>query len=83
MNILFLMGVYPNYGGVEKVSTILANAFIEKGYWIVFSLVLANNVCLCLIVENYGKEGMWKIEIYYYLSCIFDLVEYCSRILGL
>ena len=32
MNILFLMGVYPNYGGVEKVSTILANAFIEKGY---------------------------------------------------
>ena len=32
MNIIFLMGVYPNYGGVEKVSTILANAFIEKGY---------------------------------------------------
>ena len=32
MNVIFLMGVYPNYGGVEKVSTILANAFIEKGY---------------------------------------------------
>lgn len=31
-NILFLMGVYPNYGGVEKVSTILANAFVESGH---------------------------------------------------
>lgn len=32
MNILFLMGVYPNYGGVEKVSTILANEFVKRGY---------------------------------------------------
>lgn len=32
MNILFLMGVYPSYGGVEKVSTVLANAFVAKGY---------------------------------------------------
>lgn len=32
MNILFLMGTYPSYGGVEKVSTILANEFIKRGY---------------------------------------------------
>lgn len=32
MNILILMGVYPNYGGVEKVSTILANKFLNLGY---------------------------------------------------
>lgn len=32
MNILFLMGVYPNYGGVEKVSTILANEFVRRGH---------------------------------------------------
>ena len=32
MNILFLMGVYPSYGGVEKVSTVLANAFVDKGH---------------------------------------------------
>lgn len=32
MNILFLMGVYPSYGGVEKVSTVLANAFVAKGH---------------------------------------------------
>lgn len=31
MNVLFLMGVYPGYGGVEKVSTILANEFVNKG----------------------------------------------------
>lgn len=26
------MGVYPAYGGVEQVSTILANAFVERGH---------------------------------------------------
>lgn len=31
-NILFLMGTYPSYGGVEIVSTTLANQFIEDGY---------------------------------------------------
>lgn len=31
MRILFLMGIYPSYGGVEKVSTILANEFVKKG----------------------------------------------------
>lgn len=31
MNILFLMGRYPNYGGVEKVSTVLANEFVGQG----------------------------------------------------
>ncbi len=31
-NILFLMGTYPSYGGVEIVSTTLANQFIEDGH---------------------------------------------------
>lgn len=31
-NILFLMGTYPSYGGVEIVSTTLANRFIEDGH---------------------------------------------------
>jgi glycosyltransferase involved in cell wall biosynthesis len=31
-NLLFLMGVYPAYGGVEKVSTVLANAFVQRGH---------------------------------------------------
>lgn len=30
MNIIFLMGRYPNYGGVEKVSTVLANEFVKE-----------------------------------------------------
>lgn len=32
MNILFLIGVYPNYGGTEKVTTFLANQFSNEGY---------------------------------------------------
>lgn len=31
-NILFLMGTYPSYGGVEVVSTVLANQFIKDGH---------------------------------------------------
>lgn len=32
MNILFLMGNYPGFGGVEIVSAILANRFIKENY---------------------------------------------------
>lgn len=32
MNLLFLMGQYPSVGGVEKVSTVLANEFVNRGY---------------------------------------------------
>lgn len=32
MNILFLIGAYPTYGGVERVSTVLSNEFMAKGY---------------------------------------------------
>lgn len=31
-HILFLLGVYPSYGGVEMVTTVLANRFIEDGH---------------------------------------------------
>lgn len=34
MNLLFLLGVYPDYGGVEKVTTILSNEFAKRGYGI-------------------------------------------------
>lgn len=32
MNILFLMGIYPSFGGVEKVSTVLSNEFVRRGH---------------------------------------------------
>ena len=32
MNILFFYRVYPNYGGVEVVTTVLANRFIKDGH---------------------------------------------------
>ena len=31
-HILFLLGTYPSYGGVEMVTTVLANQFIEDGH---------------------------------------------------
>lgn len=31
MNILFIIGKYPNYGGTEKITTVLANCFSKKG----------------------------------------------------
>ncbi|MBT9187517.1 glycosyltransferase [Zobellia russellii] len=31
-NILFVIGLYPNYGGTEKVTTVLANAFVGRGH---------------------------------------------------
>lgn len=32
MKISFLMGIYPSYGGVEKVTTHLANEFVRRGH---------------------------------------------------
>ena len=31
-NILFLIGKYPNYGGTEKVTTVLGNEFVKRGH---------------------------------------------------
>ncbi|MFD0798202.1 glycosyltransferase [Maribacter chungangensis] len=32
MKILIVIGKYPNYGGTEVVTTVLANSFVKKGY---------------------------------------------------
>ena len=32
MNFLFLYRIYPNYGGVEVVTTVLANRFVQDGH---------------------------------------------------
>ena len=43
-NILFLMGMFPSYGGVEKVSVTLANKFIEDGHRVtIASYIQPNN----------------------------------------
>lgn len=36
-SILFLIGKYPNYGGTEKVTTILANEFSRNGHKVVIA----------------------------------------------
>ncbi len=37
MTILFLIGKYPGIGGVETVSTILANEFVRQGHQVLFA----------------------------------------------
>jgi glycosyltransferase involved in cell wall biosynthesis len=32
MNILYIIGVYPGYGGTEKVTTVIANEFVRRGH---------------------------------------------------
>lgn len=34
MNILFIIGKYPNYGGTERMTTILANSLAKRGHCI-------------------------------------------------
>lgn len=38
MNILFYICRYPGYGGIEKVTTVLANYFVENNNWNVYVL---------------------------------------------
>jgi glycosyltransferase involved in cell wall biosynthesis len=59
MNILFLMGKYPNYGGVEKVSTVLANEFISLGMQV--SIVSFENVVPDLLNELHSD-----VEVYHF-----------------
>lgn len=60
-NILFLMGVYPSYGGVEKVSTILANAFVESGHSV--SIVSFEQPHPELIDKELNHEvGLYKLS---------------------
>ena len=39
MNILFFYRVYPNYGGVEVVTTVLANRFIKDGHGVIIASI--------------------------------------------
>ena len=40
MNILFYMHKYPSYGGIENVTTYLANYFVSKGHGVqIYSFV--------------------------------------------
>lgn len=61
MNILFLMGTYPSYGGVEKVTTVLSNCFVKKGHAV--SIVSFEQPCM-EIAENEldSTVRLYKLE---------------------
>lgn len=39
MNILFLYRIYPNFGGVETVTTVLANRFVKDGHQVTIASI--------------------------------------------
>lgn len=62
MNILFFYRVYPNYGGVEVVTTVLANRFIKDGHGVIIASIeqphieLACQIRLsCLFYKKYEE----------------------------
>ncbi len=65
-NILFLMGVYPGYGGVEKVSTILANSFKKQGHHV--CIVSFKQPCPEL-AEKELSEGIKLYKLKYPVNC--------------
>lgn len=53
MNILFFYRVYPNYGGVEVVTTVLANRFVEDGYGVtIVSMEQPHPELACQLLPN-------------------------------
>lgn len=59
-NILFLTGIYPGYGGVEKVTTILANYFVRVGHGV--SIVCFEQQNRELLDELDNKIGVHKLD---------------------
>lgn len=60
MNILFLMGIYPSYGGVEKVTTVLANEFVKQGMCV--SIVSFEQPVPELAKELHPKIKLYKLD---------------------
>lgn len=73
MNILFLNGTYPCYGGTEKVTTILANQFVRKGCNVhIASFKQVNNELLVDLDPNvvlhslsmpvFSPKNIWQVR---------------------
>lgn len=69
MNILFYMHKYPSYGGIENVTTYLANYFVSKGNGVqIFSFVGVDFELLLSKLNN-------KIK----FTQAYDSDDYCSQ----
>ena len=59
-NILFLTDIYPGYGGVEKVTTILANQFVKLGHGVSIAYFKPHNIELLQELDNRVK--LYKLD---------------------
>lgn len=65
MNILFFYRVYPNYGGVEVVTTVLANRFIKDGHGVIIASIEQPHIELACQFTTRCKACQIR------LSCLF------------
>ncbi|EOS12804.1 glycosyltransferase [Phocaeicola sartorii] len=76
MNIAFLYRIYPSYGGVEVVTTILSNKFIEDGHEVtIFSFEQGNNELL----EQLNQKV--KLQFLKYPVLSYYNVSYINRVI--
>lgn len=69
MNILFYMHKYPSYGGIENVTTYLANYFVRKGHGVqIYSFVGVDFELLLSKLDNKVK-----------FTQAHDSDDYCSQ----
>ena len=67
MNILFFYRVYPNYGGVEVVTTVLANRFIKDGHGVMHHKLFNRTPHIELACQLLPDVKLVQIR----LSCLF------------
>lgn len=77
MRILFLMGVYPSYGGVEKVTTILTNELVCRG-WEVSIVSFEQPYPELASQELDSRVKLYKLE---YPVCSLKNIKLLRRIL--
>lgn len=60
MNVLFFINTYPNYGGVERVTTILANEFSVEGHNV--SIVSFNQIDNTLLSDLQADINFYSLS---------------------
>ena len=69
MNILFLYRIYPNFGGVETVTTVLANRFVKDGHQV--TIVSIEQPHMELMEQLNPNIKLFKLE--YPVTCASNI----------
>ena len=56
-NILFFIGKYPNFGGTERITTLLANQFCQQGFGV--TILACESIC---DISLMGLKEQFEVE---------------------